>query len=63
MAQQLTSIEISRAVTLLKKGYSQQLGVVQGTVLKLVEAMEMIPRNRYRNKASRYRSEEKNYGS
>jgi predicted transcriptional regulator len=40
MAQQLTSIEISRAVTLLKKGYSQryvaqQLGVVQGTVWKL----------------------------
>jgi transposase len=40
MPQQLTSIEVSRAVTLLEEGYSQryvaqQLGVVQGTVWKL----------------------------
>jgi predicted transcriptional regulator len=39
MAQQLTSIEFSRAVTLLEKEYSQryvaqELGVVQGTVWK-----------------------------
>jgi transcriptional regulator len=59
MAQQLTSTEVNRVATLREEGHSQlyvakQLRVVQETV----EALETIPKNRYRNKASRYRSKE-----
>jgi hypothetical protein len=49
MAQQLTSTEVNRAVTLREEEHSQ-LYVAWGCAGNCVESFETIPKNRYRNK-------------